>query len=278
LVFADGQKAEPEFRNFDEVAQIKRKPHHADERVVDDPQRLGRAAERQEQFGRQIDSSAAAPWAEIGDEGLHRFIHANGGEGKISAAQPQNTESEGVGEGAHREPADHRSCHQVPTQRVHEIDSEIAAEPEEDDAAEIDVAGVTEDQIDVAGERHVDGGKQQVLAQLDIFSDARRDDESGDDRRHNPEKRAAQDGRRGKPRLLGFDRFHPPRHGKRKLSSPPGNAIKTTTNSTNSNTSVQLTGMNGVTKPSNSPSAMPPRSPPAGLPRPPSTVTTKLLS
>ena len=41
---------------------------------------------------------------------------------------------------------------------------------------------------------------------------------------------------------------------------------------------AQLTGMNGAASPSMRPSVMPPNSAPAGLPRPPSTVTTKLLS
>ena len=39
---------------------------------------------------------------------------------------------------------------------------------------------------------------------------------------------------------------------------PPGNAISTRTNSANSITSVQLTGTNGVTRPSSRPSATPP--------------------
>ena len=59
---------------------------------------------------------------------------------------------------------------------------------------------------------------------------------------------------------------------------PRGNKINTAMKSTNSIIGVQLTGMNGVAMPSISPSATPPISAPAGLPSPPSTVTTKLFN
>ena len=48
--------------------------------------------------------------------------------------------------------------------RIDEPDADIAAEPEEYDAAEIDIAGITEHQIEIAGERDVNGGERQALA------------------------------------------------------------------------------------------------------------------
>ena len=54
----------------------------------------------------------------------------------------------------------------VPVSVVHEIEADVAAEPEKDDVAEIDVAGVADHQIEIAREDDVDGGQQQAFAQL----------------------------------------------------------------------------------------------------------------
>src|SRR5215831_10930849 len=91
----------------------------------------------------------------------------------------------------------------------------MAAQAEEDDAAEIDVTGITEHQIDVARQRDVERGEDQALAQLDIVADRRRDDEGRDHQRDDPEKGPA----------------HQPRHHKaprRAAKTPAGNAISTT--------------------------------------------------
>src|SRR5271166_2944578 len=150
----------------------------------------------------------------------------------------------------------------MPIPVVHQVDADIAAETEEDDVAEIDVAGIADDQVQIAGENDIDRGEQQALAQLDIIGDI---GDAGDQQcgaRDQPGKRAAPHGR----------------HARDNEKMPRGNAIRQRTKRENSRIGIQLTGMNGVARPSKSPSATPPSKAPAGLPSPPSTVTTKLLS
>ena len=134
-------------------------------------------------------------------------------------------------------------------------DADITAESEEHDAAEIDVAGIADHQVQIAGEDDVDGGEHQALAQLDVVV---------------PERRATKaamiatmtqkNGFRKKFRkAMGAFERPSSRTRKVKLNKPRGKAIRTRTNSTNSMTEVQLTGMKGVARPSISPSAMPPK-------------------
>src|SRR6516225_3370263 len=187
--------------------------------------------------------------------------NADGRKREERTAQAQDAEAEDERQRAHADARCEQTCSQWPMMRIDEPDADIAAQPKEHDAAEIDVAGIAQHQIEIAGERDVNGGKRQTLAQLHIVADERRHDKRRNYEGDDPEERAAQ-------------HYSVPRRAK----TPPGKAISTSTNSTNSITSVQLTGTNGVTAPSSRPSATPPISAPTGLPKPPSTVTTKLLS
>src|SRR5262249_45752959 len=168
-------------------------------------------------------------------------------------------------ENAHADAGHEQADAERPSMRVDQPDADVAAQAEEDDAAEIDITGITEHQIDVARQRDVERGKDQALAQFDIVADGGRDDEGREHQRDDQEKGSAP---------------QPPHHNApRRVAKPrAGNEITPATNSANSMTSVQLTGTNGVTSPSSRPSAMPPISAPTGLPRPPRTVTRKLLS
>src|SRR5215813_9475590 len=222
-------------------------------------------AQRLENLGRQIHARGTAPGGEVLDRGLHAFVDADGRQGEEGAAQPQDAESENQRQNAHADAGREQADAERPGMRVDQPDADVAAQAKEDDAAEIDVTGITEHQIDVARQRDVERGKDQALAQFDVVADGGRDDEDRDHQRDDPEKGSA----------------HQPRHHnapRRVAKTPAGNAINTATNSANSMTSVQLTGTNGVTSPSSRPSAMPPINAPTGSPRPPRTVTRKLLS
>ena len=154
--------------------------------------------------------------------------------------------------------------HQMPMPVVHRVDADVAAEPEEDDVAEVDVAGIADHQVQIAGENDVDGGEQQALAQLDVIG------EIGDARRYSSCARS-----RSARETGGATRVVTPARTRRCRAETRSG---TRTNRANSRIGIQLTGMNGVARPSMSPSATPPSRAPAGLPSPPSTVTTKLLS
>src|SRR6185437_4367892 len=194
-----------------------------------------------------------------------RLNDADGGKRKEGAAQPQDAKAEDQRQAADAHTGDRETRHQRPFVRIHQPDTDVAAQSEEHDAAEIDIARIAEHQIEIAGERDVERVEQQTFAQRHVVAVDGRQRERQHRERDDPEKRAA----------------HHRRHQsapRRERKMPAGNAINTRTNSTNSITSVQLTGTNGVTAPSSSPSAMPPISAPIGLPKPPSTVTTKPLS
>jgi hypothetical protein len=45
---------------------------------------------------------------------------------------------------------------------VHQVDADVAAEPEEDDVAEVDVAGIADDQVQIAGENDIDGASSRL--------------------------------------------------------------------------------------------------------------------
>ena len=60
-----------------------------------------------------------------------------------------------------------------PGVRVDQPDADVAAEPEEDDAAEIDVAGIAEHQIEIARERDIERREDQALAKLNIVAEHR---------------------------------------------------------------------------------------------------------
>src|SRR5262249_50945666 len=261
FVLADGEQPQAKFRDLDAVTQIKRGAHHGDEEKIDHPQRGPRPAERREHFRRNIDAGRAAPGFEIFDEGLHALDNADGREGEERTAQAQNSEAEHERQRADADAGCEETRGQRPMMRIDEPDADVAAQAKEHDAAEVDVAGIAQHQIEIAGERDVHGGERQALAHLHVVADERRCDERCDRQRDDPEERA-------------LPHYRDPRRAK----TPPGKAISTSTNSTNSITNVQLTGTNGVTAPSRRPSATPPISAPTGLPKPPSTVTTKLLS
>src|SRR5208282_393062 len=201
------------------------------------------------------------------------LVHADGRQREERAAQPQDAEAEEQRQRADADASREQARGKRPAVRVHQPDADVAAETEEHDAAEIDVAGIAEHQIEIAGERDVNAGERQALAHFHVVSDRGRERESGNDERDDPEEWTAQHqpAPRRKPRMR-------PRNDGRDVKTPPGKAISTKTNSTNSMTSVQLTGTKGVTSPSRRPSATPPMSAPTGLPKPPRTVTTKLLS
>ena len=55
----------------------------------------------------------------------------------------------------------------------HQIDADIAAETEEDDVAEIDVAGISDHHVQIARQRDVHGRQQKALAQPDIVAPVR---------------------------------------------------------------------------------------------------------
>src|SRR5207245_50959 len=118
-------------------------------------------------------------------------VDANGREREIGSSQPENAEAEEKRKEADRSPGRERRRGERPTVRAHQEDANVAAKSEEDDAAEIDIAGVTEHQIQIARERDVNGRKQQALAQFNVLADEGREREGGDDERDDPEKRAA---------------------------------------------------------------------------------------
>ncbi len=132
-----------------------------------------RAAQRLKDRRRQVDAGGAAPRREILDEGLHRFVDADGREREERAAQPQDAEPENQRQHADADAGREQAGAKRPSVRVHQPDADVAAEAEEDDAAEIDVAGITEHQIEIARQRDVERGEQQALAQLDVVADRR---------------------------------------------------------------------------------------------------------
>jgi hypothetical protein len=275
FVLADRNQAEPELRRLDRIAEIEREPHHRDQQEINHPQRPHRPAKRLEYLRREIEAGGTAPRFEIGDEGLDALVDADGRERKKGAAQAQDAKAEDERQKAHGDTGGKLRRRQRPGMRADQIHADIAAEAEEDDAAEIDVSGIAEHDVEIAGERNVDGGEQQALAQLHVVADERHDGKGGDGERDDPEKGAIE--HRARPiavdraGLLAF-------HERVKAKTPRGKMISTRTKRTNSMTSVQLTGMNCAAKPSTRPRATPPTSAPAGLPSPPSAVTTKLLS
>src|SRR5262249_25828070 len=158
-------------------------------------------------------------------------------QGEEGAAQPQDAESENQRQNAHADAGREQADAERPGMRVDQPDADVAAQAKEDDAAEIDVTGITEHQIDVARQRDVERGEDQPRTQRSMVAGGRRDAEDRDPRGNDQKKGPA----------------HQPRHHnapRRAAKTPAGNTISTATNSANSITSVQLTGTNGVTSPS----------------------------
>ena len=84
--------------------------------------------------------------------------------------------------------------------RINQPDADIAAETEEDDAAEIDIAGIAQHDVEVRGERDVDGGEHQALAHSYVVADGGQHHKSGDRKRNDPEERPPQHLKRSAPR------------------------------------------------------------------------------
>src|SRR6185312_13553983 len=129
-----------------------------------------------------------------------------------------------------------------PGVRTDQPNADVTAQPKEDDAAEIDIAGIAEHHIEIARKRYIECRQDQALAKLDIVAEDWRRHEDRDRGHDEPEERLAQ--HHSAPRL--------------DAKTPSGNAISTATNSVNSITSVQLTGTKGATSPSSNPSTTPP--------------------
>src|SRR5262249_23046192 len=178
---------------FEPVAEKKRARNPRDEKKIDPPKRGSRPAERQKDLWRYVDAGRAAPRFEILGEGLHALDDADGREREEGAAQAQDTEAEHKRERAYADAGGKQARCKRPMMLVNEPDADIAAEAEEHDAAEIDIAGIAQHQIEIAGERDVDGGQRQALAQLHVVADERRYDKNRDHQRNDPEERAAED-------------------------------------------------------------------------------------
>ncbi len=76
-----------------------------------------------------------------------------------------------------RRGTDERRGDERPAVRAHQPHAQVAAQSEEDDVAEIDVAGVADHQVEVRGEDDVDRREQQLLAQLDVVVPQRQERE-----------------------------------------------------------------------------------------------------
>src|SRR5699024_9402046 len=197
-------------------------------------------------------------------------------------AQAQNAQAQQQGETADHDTGDQRRRPQRPGMAGNQIHADVATKAKKRDIAEIDVTGITDHQIQTGRQDDVDGGQPQVRAQGDVACNRRDQDKNQRHGHADPEKRPPQHGHDALLRSqLAIGRGSLLRRHQRPLpmrNRPLGNATKMMTNSVNSMTGVQLTLRNGATPPSIRPSRMPPSSAPAGLPRPPRTTATKLLS
>src|SRR5215471_18323317 len=98
--------------------------------------------QRLENRRREIHAGGTAPGGEVLDRGLHAFVDADGRQGKEGAAQPQDAEPENERQNAHADAGHEQADAERPSMRVDQPDADVAAQAEEDDAAEIDVTGI----------------------------------------------------------------------------------------------------------------------------------------
>ena len=135
---------------------------------------------------------AAPPWIKVGNKRLHRFENADRGKSEVRSPQPQNSQPEDKGEQTDRNPRPDCRRNQRPSRDCGKIESDVAAQAVRDDVAEIDIAGVADHQVDVAGQCYGNRYDDEIFPKISVTGCQRQNGKHQSDAHNHPEERPCQ--------------------------------------------------------------------------------------